>query len=62
VPREEGSSRADLADRWEAAAYLNNVWDTNAHLALDYERGRSARLGYLTNQPRTIGVGAQYKF
>jgi hypothetical protein len=33
-----------------------------AHLALDYERGRSARVGYLTNQPRTIGVGAQYKF
>ena len=38
------------------------LWDTNAHLALDYERGRSARVGYLTNQPRTIGVGARYKF
>jgi iron complex outermembrane recepter protein len=58
-----GNLRAGVrTDRWEAAVYLNNLWDTNAHLALDYERGRSARLGYLTNQPRTIGVGAQYKF
>jgi iron complex outermembrane receptor protein len=58
-----GNLRAGVrTDRWEAAAYLNNLWDTNAHLALDYERGRSARVGYLTNQPRTIGVGAQYKF
>jgi iron complex outermembrane receptor protein len=58
-----GNLRAGVrTDRWEAAAYLNNLWDTNAHLALDYERGRSARVGYLTNQPRTIGVGAQYRF
>ena len=58
-----GNLRAGVrTSRWEAAVYLNNLWDTNAHLALDYERGRSARVGYLTNQPRTIGVGAQYKF
>jgi iron complex outermembrane recepter protein len=58
-----GNVRAGVRnDRWELAAYCNNLWDTNAHLALDYERGRSARVGYLTNQPRTIGVAAQYKF
>ena len=58
-----GNLRAGVrTDRWEVAAYLNNIWDTNAHLALDYERGRSARVGYLTNQPRTLGVEAQYKF
>jgi iron complex outermembrane recepter protein len=58
-----GNLRAGVrTDRWEVAGYLNNLWDTNAHLALDYERGRSARVGYLTNQPRTIGVGALYKF
>ena len=58
-----GNLRAGVrTDRWEFAGYLNNLWDTNAHLALDYERGRSARVGYLTNQPRTIGVAAQYKF
>jgi iron complex outermembrane receptor protein len=58
-----GNLRAGVRnDRVEVAAYVNNLWDTNAHLALDYERGRSARVGYLTNQPRTIGVAAQYKF
>ena len=58
-----GNLRAGIrTDRWELAGYLNNLWDTNAHLALDYERGRSARVGYLTNQPRTIGLAAQYKF
>ncbi len=58
-----GNLRAGVrTDRWEVAGYLNNLWDTNAHLALDYERARRARVGYLTNQPRTIGVGAQYKF
>ena len=49
-------------DRWQAAAYINNIADKNAQLALDYERGRSARVGYLTNQPRTIGVYGSYIF
>ena len=49
-------------DRWQAAAYINNIADKNAALALDYERGRSARVGYLTNQPRTIGVYGSYIF
>ena len=58
-----GNLRAGVRnDHWEWAAYFNNIWDTNAHLALDYERGRSARVGYLTNQPRTFGVYAQYRF
>lgn len=47
---------------WQAAAYVNNLTDKNAALALDYERGRSARVGYLTNQPRTIGVYGAYSF
>jgi len=49
-------------ERWQAAAYINNIADKNAALALDYERGRSARVGYLTNQPRTIGVYGSYIF
>jgi len=49
-------------DRWQAAAYINNIADKNAELALDYERGRSARVGYLTNQPRTIGLYGSYIF
>jgi iron complex outermembrane recepter protein len=41
---------------WEAAFYVNNVSDENAKLALDQERGRVARVGFLTNQPRTYGL------
>ncbi len=48
--------------RWQAAAYINNIGDKTAHLALDYERGRSARVGYLVNQPRTIGLYGSYRF
>ena len=44
------------------AAYINNITDKTAVLALDYERGRSARVGYLTNQPRTIGLYGSHTF
>jgi len=49
-------------DRWQGAFYINNLWDTTAHLALDYERGRAARLGYITNTPRTFGLYGSYSF
>jgi iron complex outermembrane recepter protein len=49
-------------DRWQVAAYINNISDKSAVLALDYERGRSARVGYLTNQPRTIGLYGSHTF
>jgi len=49
-------------DRWEFAGYVSNVGDERARLALDYERGRSARVGYLTNPPRTYGVTARWNF
>ena len=58
-----GNLRLGLkSDRWQAAFYINNLWDETAHLALDYERGRTARLGYLTNQPRTYGLYGSYAF
>ena len=50
------------SDRWETALYINNITDKSAVLALDYERGRSARVGYLTNQPRTIGIYGSHSF
>lgn len=49
-------------ERWQLAAYINNIGDKSAVLALDYERGRSARVGYLTNQPRTIGLYGSHTF
>ncbi len=50
------------ADRWEAALFVNNVFDERAFLSLDRERGRRARVGYLTNPPRTIGVNFRMNF
>jgi iron complex outermembrane receptor protein len=50
------------ADEWEAALFVNNVGDETAQLALDQERGRRARVGYLVNQPRTIGITYRRNF
>jgi iron complex outermembrane receptor protein len=49
-------------DRWEAAVVINNLWDERAMLALDRERGRSARVSYITNMPRTFGVTLRRSF
>jgi iron complex outermembrane receptor protein len=45
--------------KWEFAAYVNNVTDERAFLAIDRERGFRARVGYLTNQPRTFGLSTR---
>ncbi|MGH8237939.1 MAG: TonB-dependent receptor, partial [Steroidobacteraceae bacterium] len=50
------------SDVWEAALFINNVWDERAFLSLDRERGTSARVGYLTNQPRTFGLSLRMDF
>ncbi len=41
---------------------VNNVTDERAFLALDRERGLLARVGYLTNPPRTFGITARTTF
>ena len=48
--------------KWDAALYANNVTDEEAYLALDRERGTRARIGFLTNQPRTFGVSVRVNF
>jgi iron complex outermembrane receptor protein len=53
-----GASRAS----WEVALFVNNLRDTRALLALDRERGTLARVGYLTNQPRTVGVSMTFAY
>ena len=53
-----GFTRGD----WEAALFLNNVTDERAFLALDRERGLLARVGYLTNQPRTLGLNLTFNY
>ncbi len=53
-----GLSRAT----WEVALFGNNLTDERAFLALDRERGKRARVGYLTNQPRTVGVTLRFNY
>jgi iron complex outermembrane recepter protein len=47
---------------WDIALYVNNLTDERAFLALDQERGTRARIGYLTNQPRTFGLTTRVDF
>jgi iron complex outermembrane receptor protein len=47
---------------WEVALFVNNVTDERAFLSLDRERGTRARVGYLTNQPRTFGVTLGFNY
>ena len=47
---------------WDVSLYVNNVTDERALLSLDRERGTRARIGYLTNQPRTFGVAYRLTF
>lgn len=51
-----------LVNNWDAALFVNNVTDEIAYLALDQERGTRARVGYLINQPRTIGISTRVNF
>jgi len=51
-----------LKGKWDVALFANNVTDERAFLALDRERGLRARVGYLTNQPRTFGFTARFNF
>ena len=50
------------SESWEAAIFINNVWNQRAELALDRERGGEGRVAYLINQPRTIGVNLRTEF
>ncbi len=49
-------------DEWEVVLYVNNLFDENANLSFDRERGGRARLGFRTNQPRTFGAVYRVNF
>ncbi len=51
-----------LKETWDAVLYIDNVTDENANLSFDRERGGRARLGFRTNQPRTVGVTFRTRF
>jgi iron complex outermembrane receptor protein len=46
----------------ELVAYVSNVFDENALLSFDRERGGRARLGFNVGQPRTFGVTVRQHF
>ena len=51
-----------LDGRWDIAFFADNLTDERALLALDQERGTLARVGYLTNPPRSFGVSTRIDF
>ena len=51
-----------LDGRWDVAVFVDNVTDERALLTLDQERGTRARVGYLTNPPRSVGVSTRIDF
>lgn len=56
------SAGMDISRGISAVVYVNNLTDEHALLSFDRERGGRARLGFSTNQPRTIGVTLRYSF
>jgi len=44
------------------SVYANNIFDENAHLSFDRERGGRARQGFNIGTPRTVGVTTRIKF
>lgn len=51
-----------IREDWEVVAYVRNLTDENANLSFDRERGGRARLGFRTNDPRTLGVTFRMRF
>jgi iron complex outermembrane receptor protein len=51
-----------LKGRWDIALFVNNLTDEEARLSLDRERGLRARVGFITNPPRTFGLSARVHF
>ncbi|OYQ33564.1 TonB-dependent receptor [Niveispirillum lacus] len=49
-------------DEWEIAGYVNNLFDENAKLSLDRERGFRARVAYQVAKPRTFGAQVSTTF
>ncbi|HXH53298.1 MAG TPA: TonB-dependent receptor [Sphingomicrobium sp.] len=56
------STGIEWMDGREVVLYVNNLFDENAPLAFDRERGGRARLGFHVTQPRTIGITIRQKF
>jgi iron complex outermembrane receptor protein len=47
---------------WDVSLFINNLTNERALLSFDQERGTRARIGFLTNQPRTFGISTRIDF
>jgi len=56
------SAGIDWDNGLSAMIYVNNLFDENALLSFDRERGGRARLGFNIGQPRVIGVTLRKRF
>lgn len=56
------SAGVEFNDTLSLTAYVTNVFDENALLSLDRERGGRARIGYAVTNPRTYGVTVRKSF
>jgi len=56
------SAGIELGNGLGAVIYVNNLFDENAILAFDRERGGRARLGFHVGQPRTMGLTVRKRF
>jgi iron complex outermembrane receptor protein len=56
------SAGVNLKGGTEIVAYVTNLFDKNALLSFDRERGGRARLGFNVGQPRIFGVTVRQRF
>ena len=56
------SAGIDFANGLGVMLYVNNLFDENARLSFDRERGGRARLGFHVSQPRVIGITVRQRF
>jgi len=56
------SAGIDWDNGLSAMIYVNNLFDENALLSFDRERGGRARLGFNVGQPRVIGITLRKRF
>ncbi len=56
------SAGVDFTNGLSLSIYANNVFDENALLSFDRERGGRARLGYRIGNPRTFGATVRKEF
>jgi iron complex outermembrane receptor protein len=56
------SAGVEMQNCTDVVVYVTNLFDENALMSFDRERGGRARLGFQVGQPRTMGVTVRHAF